>query len=444
MRSRSFSAALLAAVALSACGRSSSPPPEPDPAWAPDVAARIHPLASISIGATDESDLAFLDEVLAGRSIVELGENHHGVGEYSRAKVRLVKYLHEKLGFDVLVFESSMLGTHLANRDADRPEVAAGALVEEGVHTVWHTQDLVDLMSYVKSTRGTARPLILAGMDMSYTGEEEAARRPAIVSEVVARIDPSYASEVEAMDRALAQANWGTWRTGGVISAEQAKWGWDHHQEVGQFYQRLYDFLGSHMAELEAAYPGDPLYPRVVRQAALLTTLYSYYDGEFGSHRDAAMADTFELIATELYPGRKYMFWAADGHLFKAGERTTGSRASNLGPRDTGQFIAERHGADVYMLSLLMYQGPTVDGGRAPLTIDPAADWSIEGLLHAAGASVAFLDIAGAPAAPERAWMDQEFVFREYGRTDIHGVPREQMDGVLFFDAVHPPAFIDP
>jgi len=443
MTSTTKLAALLAAFALSACGGSSAPPPEPDPAWIEDARARAHPLASISIDAGDDSDLAFLDDVLAGRKIVELGESGHGVGEYSRAKVRLVKYLHERLGFDVLVFESSILGAYLANRDADQAQVAPGALVEEGVPTIWHTQDLVDLMAYVQSTRGTARPLLLAGMDMSYTGEDEATRRPAIFREVVARIDPAYAGEVEAMEEALAQARWGAWRTS-QVSDEQAAWLWDHHLEVRAFYQGLSDFLGAHMAELEAAYVGEPLYPRVVRQAALLTTGYSYYDPEFGVHRDAAMADTFELIASDLYPGRKYMIWAADSHLYKAGERITGAAPANLGPRDTGQFIAERHGSDVYMLSLLMYRGPTVLSDRSPWTVRPAAAWSIEGILHAAGASVAFLDLAGAPPAPERAWMDREFVFRSFGVNDLHGVPREQMDGVLFFDAVNPPTFIDP
>lgn len=439
MKSTSLLAALFAAFALSACESKA----KLDPAWIADAKARAHPLSSISIDATDDSDLGFLDEVLAGRKIVELGEDGHGVGEFSRAKVRLVKYLHEKLGFDVLVFESSILSTYLANRDADQPQIAPSTLVEEGVHTVWHTEDLVDLMAYVQSTRSTARPLIIAGMDMSFTGEEEATRRPAILREVVAQIDPAYASEVEAMEESLAQARWGSWRTAS-LTEEQAAWIRDHQLGIRQFYQGLSDFLGAHMTELEAAYASDPLYPRVVRQAALLTTLNSYFNPEFGAHRDAAMADTFELIANDLYPGRKYMIWAANAHLYKAGERTTGRTAPNLGPKDTGQFIAERHGADVYMISLVMYQGHEVLSDRSPWTVVPAAEWSIEGLLHAAGASVAFLDIAGATPAPERAWMDREFVFRDYGINYLQGVPREQMDGVLFFDAVNRPDFIDP
>jgi len=444
MTSRRLSAAFFVALALSACGGRSSPPPKPDPAWAPDVAARMHSLASISIAATDDSDLAFLDEVLAGRTIVELGEDGHGMGEFSRAKVRLVKYLHERLGFDVLVFESSILSTYLANRDAGQAQVAASDLVEEGIPTIWHTEDLVDLLAYVKSTRSTARPLVIAGMDMSFTGEVEATQRPAIFREVVAHIDPAYASEVEAMDTALAQSRWGSWRTGGQVSQEQSTWLWNHHDEVRRFYQELSDFLGAHMAELEAAYASEPLLPRVVQQAAFLTTIYSYYNPEFGPHRDAAMADTFELIANELYPGEKYLVWAADAHLYKAGVRITGPRPSNLGPNDTGQLIFERHGAAVYMISLLMYRGSIVLADRSPWRVEPAPDWSIEGLFHVAGASVAFLDIAGARPAPERAWMDQEFVLREWGVNEIHLVPREQMDGVLFFDTINPPVFIDP
>lgn len=36
-----------------------------------------------------------------------LGEASHGVAESNWAKVRLIKFLHQQLGFDVVAFESS-------------------------------------------------------------------------------------------------------------------------------------------------------------------------------------------------------------------------------------------------------------------------------------------------------------------------------------------------
>ena len=72
--------AMACAVALVvvACGDGGAPSRQPDPSWIADVKARAHALATIDVKAGDDSDLLFLNNVLAGRRIVELGENTHG------------------------------------------------------------------------------------------------------------------------------------------------------------------------------------------------------------------------------------------------------------------------------------------------------------------------------------------------------------------------------
>lgn len=55
----------------------------------------------------DDSDLYFLEPLLQNKRIVFLGENGHGVAEHSQIKTKMIKYLHKKLGFRVLAFESS-------------------------------------------------------------------------------------------------------------------------------------------------------------------------------------------------------------------------------------------------------------------------------------------------------------------------------------------------
>ena len=41
-------------------------------------------------------DLGFLREVIGNRRIVQLGESGHGVAEFNEAKVRLIKFLHQR------------------------------------------------------------------------------------------------------------------------------------------------------------------------------------------------------------------------------------------------------------------------------------------------------------------------------------------------------------
>jgi len=65
-----------------------------DSAWAAWTVANHHPVRSLTVD-DDFSDLAFFEDYIGDRRFVQLGESGHGVSEFSTAKVRLIKYLHE-------------------------------------------------------------------------------------------------------------------------------------------------------------------------------------------------------------------------------------------------------------------------------------------------------------------------------------------------------------
>jgi erythromycin esterase len=55
-------------------------------------------------------DLESLRELIADMRIVLLGEQTHGDGATFDAKVELIKFLHDELGFDIVAFESPLYG----------------------------------------------------------------------------------------------------------------------------------------------------------------------------------------------------------------------------------------------------------------------------------------------------------------------------------------------
>ncbi|MFT5433723.1 MAG: hypothetical protein ACI9OJ_004431, partial [Myxococcota bacterium] len=80
--------------------------PSEDAAWIQWIEANHEPVRSL--GAEDFSDLAFFAPILANKRVVQLGESGHGVREFSQLKVRMIKYLHEELGYDVVAIESAV------------------------------------------------------------------------------------------------------------------------------------------------------------------------------------------------------------------------------------------------------------------------------------------------------------------------------------------------
>lgn len=321
--------------------------------WVDYIKANGKPLQSIDPLDTNYADLSFLQTCLQGRDIVELGESAHGVAEYSQAKIRIIKYLHEQLGYDVLAFESSILSTYLANEQA--PQLTPTQFMQNSIFAVWSTTDVLELFSYIQSTEGTTHPLILAGFDVQLTTPYEWQARPGVFQQVVATVDPVYALQVHDMDQAFIQ---------GYLASSSGNNSYilTNYTDLKAKYQALTSFLDANQAQIEAAFPTRPLFPLVVRQAAWGMSAYldeMYYTAQGAPYsnlappdRDAGMAVNLELLIDQLYAGKKIMVWAHDAHVMH-----DGASYSELGWQNMGNWIHNKYGNRVYTLGLYMYQG---------------------------------------------------------------------------------------
>lgn len=418
-----------------------TPPPaqtEPPAAWVAYVRAQAQPLQSIDPNNTNYADLAFLAPLLQGRTIVELGESGHGVAEYSQAKIRLIKCLHEQLGYDVMAFESSILSTYLANEQAS--QLTPTAFMQDSIFTVWSTTGVVQLFSYIQSTQTTAHPLILAGFDVQLTTPYELNVRPGVFQQVVAQVDPVYAQQVHDMDQTFVQHALDTGQFPYILA---------NYSDLKTKYQALTAFLDANMTQIQSAYPTRPLFPLVVRQAAWGMSAYldEMYDdalsNNFGSltgsaARDAGMASNLEILVDNLYAGKKVIVWAHNCHIAH-----DASVVAEWGWKNTGNWIYQKYGQSVYTLGLYMYQGSADWNNRTVYTIAAAPDNSVEGLLHAAGEPYVFLDFSNVTVWDNNtAWMFQNFLIRDWGYYDSALTLKDEYDGLLQIDTVHPPTYI--
>ncbi len=71
------------------------------------ILKNTYPLSSISPSDTDFDDLLFLADILQDKRIVILGEQGHRDGKAFEAKTRLIKYLHQELGYNLIAFEGA-------------------------------------------------------------------------------------------------------------------------------------------------------------------------------------------------------------------------------------------------------------------------------------------------------------------------------------------------
>ena len=126
------------------------------------------PLRSIDPLDTDFADFEAFAETLKDVRVVLLGEISHGDGSSFLAKTRLVKWLHQTQGFDVLAFESGFYDCHVAWK-AMRHKPALEAF-RDGVFGVWSkSAECIELATYLRNQATSSNPLELMGFDCQFT-----------------------------------------------------------------------------------------------------------------------------------------------------------------------------------------------------------------------------------------------------------------------------------
>jgi erythromycin esterase len=118
----------------------------------------------------DAGKLAFLKSSIGDRTMVQLGESIHLTDEFPRARLPIVRYLHEEMGFDVLAMEGSEVDTWLAQdslyKSSDAMPKKALDAQRMAWFGIWQTEAMTEVMKYVAGTMETARPLYLTSFDI--------------------------------------------------------------------------------------------------------------------------------------------------------------------------------------------------------------------------------------------------------------------------------------
>lgn len=133
----------------------------------------------VNLGAVHNSDKDFTDfsklkPILEGVNIVMLGEQSHGEATAYDTKIKLIKYLHQELGFDLLVFESDFYACSKAWQMIENGENVRDAM-GRSIFEIWSTtKDLIPLANYLETTKNSDKPLKLLGFDNKLTGKYSA------------------------------------------------------------------------------------------------------------------------------------------------------------------------------------------------------------------------------------------------------------------------------
>ena len=378
-----------------------APGKDPKIEWIRDHAV---PIRSVDIQDDDFSELMPLAKAIGKARIVQLGEATHGDGTTFLAKQRLIRFLHEVMGFDVLVFESPLLACRLMDAAMRDPAKTAYEAAKDNIYGIWAESEQVQgLLEYIKAAQKTVWPLQIVGVDCrlgSSSMKEKIV--PEFIINFFDRIDPLRLTKENREE---------------IIKICKTVEYSDYYNKPGKrdldmsVMHNMVQYLDARIDLVEERSSREEIeFVRQVIQSEIKYEQWCHAVGQKGDNiraptRDMIMGENLVWLADRVNPGHKLIVWAHNFHVMEANYLLRAEEDFEkydaldpvMGPM--GHVASRKLGSQVYTIGFLGNSGSwgLANADEKPTEIPPAKEGSLDWYLNQADAPYVFLDFQGLP-----------------------------------------------
>jgi erythromycin esterase len=428
MRKRSIALATLAICACAHTPRNesarSASPAEPRVQW---LERNAIPIGRPSASHDEFADLERMRPLIGNARIVLLGEQTHGDGNAFTAKIRIVRFLHERMGFDVLAMES---GTYDAARVwADTKGIGGTPAAARGSIFFMYatTREMQPLFAYLDSMRGAGRTLDLVGFDSQHTGGRSRTRltgelRTQLIASSPDVVNGPQWNRFDSLSRALFRLD----RTPPAPEVQT-----EFFAELATLRSAFGVLPATGIAALDR--PG--FWIRILASIESQALRYWKRVSNDASTRDNAMAENINWLLATPFAGRKMIVWGHNGHLSRGLVEGTATFTS------MGNVLARTHGAEMFGIGISAASGKYENYDNGAITdVPPPPGESLESLWAQTSIDVGLVPLRRSGADAE--WLRHPLSARmgDYENTTL--VWPNQFDAMLLFHAVTPTSHV--
>ena len=377
-------------------------------------------------------------EVLKNTRILLLGEQTHGEGATFDAKVKLIQYLHEEMGFDMIAFESGLYTNYRAGV-IDNTLNPTPSTYYESIFSIWSdTQSFKALLDYVKETRATAHPLQITGFDF----QEGLLFKEYFFEDLKALFNKAGHPLRPASIQILEDTFFGDVDYISTRSEDSVKF-YTAVQEVFDGFRGV----GSteHANMLQQSFKS---YLASIEWAVAIHQNKAY---KVQNPRDWQMANNLIFLADQ-YPDKKIIGWGAAYHFANHIDKYQNTNLTRQyitdmeeenerydldsalqGAIPMGKILKTHFGDKLYSLAFSSYQGTYGRVGYEIDTLPTPPGGSVEAAMNDRGYANAFVDFSHKAHG--------SFYASPLGNLPILAPWQEIFDGLMFVNTSYPPAF---
>jgi erythromycin esterase len=288
------------------------------------VQQHLAPIASIQPDYADNSDLTAFGQAIGNARVVMLGEQDHGDGATFLAKTRLVKYLHEQKGFNVLAFEGDFFGLNKGWEQVAATPDKQAAFLHTNIDYYWSACQQCDnlLYTYVPQTTRGAHPLRITGFDNELYTDYSRKLLPSYLHTYFIKNNLPFLKTRTYqqffrpfIDTLLVSSNFMT----GKLDLDNPVKVLAIKDKRGKL-RRFEACLDTLAAQLPAGTPADAFDRQLLRNLRALAQESAVYTDDHNATinvRDAQMAANLDWLVNTKFKDEKIIVWAASFHVAK-------------------------------------------------------------------------------------------------------------------------------
>jgi len=381
------------------------------------------PIKTLNPSNTSFEDLKFFKKTLEKTNIVMLGEIAHTDGSSLEAKTRLVKFLHQEMNFEVLAFESDLLGCNYAWETLKKTDNNYDSAFAKGVYPVWSKSFyLKELIKYIGQSTNTNKPLELAGIDIQPNTGLQASERIGLYKSHIKSIEPNISlNKFDTFFKIFNSTKKYIINSQKVDSTIQKK-----------VFNEL-KLLETVFTKADTSIIKNKLYLHHIKN--LQRYFYFAWNIDFNNInpdianiRDLEMGNNVIWLKEHMYPNKKIIIWGANSHLIY--NRNLLYYPDKMIP--LGDFVKRKYGAKCFVIGFTCFSGKLGSVLKNYTQDVPmASNKSIEQLIHNTGHKYAFFS---SKKLKSSTLFNDSYVARFLGFSNRKAKWNSMLDGFIFID----------